>query len=165
MEATAATCSLAETATTRSSAADGDDTVVGTRGDNTLYGGAGNDVISGGVDNNTMHGGDGDDVIQAIWGTNEIYGDAGNDWIDVAGSATITGGEGNDTFSLSSGGGNVLITDFQEGDRLLLTPGSKGGVGLSVSYQGENTVINYGATVITLEGAHLSLEDIQKMQK
>ncbi|CAM5303654.1 calcium-binding protein [Thauera mechernichensis] len=76
-------------------------------GSNKLYGGAGHDLLLGGDGDDVLNGGDGDDYL-----------------IGGLGSDTLTGGAGADTFVFVGrdgldGSGNV-ITDFEEGDRILI---------------------------------------------
>ena len=72
-------------------------------GDDTVYGGAGNDMIDGGAGNDTLKGMDGDDMLD---------GGAGNDM--------LTGGAGNDTFQIDANAGHDMITDFRDGDMIML---------------------------------------------
>lgn len=77
-------------------------------GANTLDGGAGNDLLFGGDGDDTLRGGAGDDYL-----------------IGGLGANTLTGGDGDDTFVFtgrgpSFDGTRTIITDFEEGDRILI---------------------------------------------
>ena len=81
-------------------------------GSDTLVGGSGNDQISGGK---------GDDFILGDSGSDNLSGDEGNDTlIGGLGSDVLHGGLGSDIFLHSAGDGQDTITDFQNGDRLVL---------------------------------------------
>ncbi len=83
-----------------------------TPGSDTLVGGSGNDQISGGK---------GDDFILGGSGNDNLSGDEGNDTlIGGLGSDVLHGGLGSDIFLHSAGDGQDTITDFQNGDRLVL---------------------------------------------
>jgi large repetitive protein len=81
----------------------GNDTLVGGSGDDKISGGAGNDLLIGGSGNDTLYGGTGNDIL---------IGGLGND--------VLHGGLGSDIFLHSAGDGQDTITDFQNGDRLVL---------------------------------------------
>lgn len=63
-----------------------------------------NDTLSGDSNANILTGGSGDDTLYGAGGTDTLYGGDGNDFLvdDLAGAATITAGDGNDTISLTS---------------------------------------------------------------
>ncbi len=83
-----------------------------TPGSDTLVGGSGDDQISGGK---------GDDFILGGSGNDNLSGDEGNDTlIGGLGSDVLHGGLGSDIFLHSAGDGQDTITDFQNGDRLVL---------------------------------------------
>ena len=79
---------------------------------NPISGGSGNDTLYGlsGNGNDTLLGGDGDDYLSSVGGADSLDGGGGNDKLvfDVSASyggdpnnLTLSGGEGNDTLSLS----------------------------------------------------------------
>lgn len=94
---------------------DGDDTLSDVEGKNEMDGGAGNDtIISGAEGESLIWGGAGNDRITVTKGSGRFNGQSGDDTIEfnlggLAPSAPFKvvgdGGEGNDTFVLSSGGG------------------------------------------------------------
>lgn len=79
--------------------------IVGSSRGDTITTGAGNDYIWGDAGNDTISGGDGHDYIAGGLGKNNL-----------------TGGGGNDTFVIdaSGGRGRTYVTDFSEGDRIVL---------------------------------------------
>ncbi|MEM9580499.1 MAG: Hint domain-containing protein [Pseudomonadota bacterium] len=100
----------------------GDDTILGGDGDDVITdsggsgsqdsidGGAGNDTISGGLASDTITGGTGADVIDGQAGADSVDGGAGNDTISVSQGDTVTGGEGEDYFTLQDTGDTGTIT-------------------------------------------------------
>ncbi len=93
-------------------------------GNSYAFGGDGNDsLVTGGnqYEYTTLDGGAGDDYISNVNIRTSISGGAGNDSIsnDSNTSAlTIYGGTGDDTITLSNGGGNVV--QYNSGDGLSL---------------------------------------------
>lgn len=109
-----------------------------------LYGGAGNDLIfadplfSGSPSDSwavltnglpdVLYGEDGNDLLVGGGGNDKLYGGTGNDvLIGGYGDDTLTGGEGQDIFvfntdrtGLKVDNGIDKITDFSEGDQILL---------------------------------------------
>ena len=61
--------------------------------------------------------------------------------------------------------GNDTLTDFQNGDRIVLSGFADHSGDLSVEHTGGNTVITYGDTTVTVQGAALTEEQIRNMQK
>ena len=127
----------------------GDDSLVGNGGDDTLKGGKGNDILIGGPDNDYLDGGKGSDFLKGGAGDDTLVGGPkkdslhggrgddtlkggkGNDFLKGGngGNDILTGGKGEDLFifgPLSDGwylghdGGHKIITDFEEGDRIML---------------------------------------------
>ncbi len=109
------------------------DTIYGGAGDDILRGGDGNDLLIGGAGNDTfdestnangddtIDGGDGDDRIYDFVGTNVLRGGNGNDI--VAGSGTLFGGAGNDSFIyLASGPSADVVYGEAGGDIFTLVP-------------------------------------------
>jgi Ca2+-binding RTX toxin-like protein len=88
----------------------GNNYVDGGDGDDSIFGGEGNDILAGGAGNDTIFGGDGDDVLFGGEGADYIQGDdstAGNENVDgniyfVTSDDAIIGGDGNDTFVITS---------------------------------------------------------------
>ena len=86
--------------------------LTGTPGSDTLVGGSGNDQISGGKGDDFILGGSGNDNLSGDEGNDILIGGLGND--------VLHGGLGSDIFLHSAGDGQDTITDFQNGDRLVL---------------------------------------------
>ena len=96
----------------------------GTDNGESLSGGPGNDTLSGLSGNDTLFGGDGNDILQ---------GDDGNDILEGGlGIDALTGGNGADIFRFTSPndfsasgdyyyGNGDSITDFGDGDQILIT--------------------------------------------
>ncbi len=157
------------------SGGDGNDRLMGGDGDDRLSGGAGNDRLEGGEGNDTLVGDAGDDVLIGYHGQDVLSGGEGNDalmgydgndaLIGGAGDDRLSGGSGNDTFVFGQGDGRDTITDFSQGDTIKLDGFGQHSGDLSVAHQGNDTVITYGQTTITVQNANLSEDDIRNMQK
>lgn len=70
----------------------------------TIVAGAGDDVVNGGTAADSIDGGLGNDVLDGKGGNDTIHGGAGNDTISalVAGTVSITGGEGDDLVNVGT---------------------------------------------------------------
>ena len=127
----------------------GDDSLVGNGGDDTLKGGKGNDILIGGpgddyldggkgsdrllggTDDDTLVGGPKKDYLMGGRGDDTLKGGKGNDILSGGngGNDILTGGKGEDLFIfgpladgywLGNDDGHKIITDFEEGDRIML---------------------------------------------
>ena len=91
----------------------GIENLTGTGFADTLIGDDGNNVLKGGAGCDTLIGGDGDDVIIGGIGDDNISGGSGNDTLvfEDFENSTIDGGDGVDTFDLSSffATGSILL--------------------------------------------------------
>ncbi|MBP0494153.1 calcium-binding protein [Pararoseomonas indoligenes] len=181
----------------------GHDEVYGDAGDDAIFAGAGNDFAAGGAGNDYIEGNDGDDVILGEAGTDALTGGAGNDIVvggdgadnlqGDAGDDTLIGGfsdraadsafggEGNDTFSWSPGGGNdyfdggngrdaltisgMTMAQLQQGLQVY-TPGlqllenSAGGVSF-VNSQGQPQSFS---GQLTIGGETLRFDNVERLQ-
>ena len=117
----------------------GDDLLLGGPGDDSIYGGEGDDSIFAGPGNDLLRGGAGDDFLYSFAGQDTLFGDTGNDFLialdgpDQPGQPdqlfggfgndtlvgddgdTLTGGPGENVFSVVAYDGSedpVIITDF-----------------------------------------------------
>jgi glycerophosphoryl diester phosphodiesterase len=109
-------------------------------GDDILFGGAGNDSLSGKGGSDRLLGEAGDDLITGDDGDDLLRGGLGND--------TLTGNQGSDTFVLALGDGLDTIQDFEVGEDLIgLAEGLAFG-SLSISIQGDNTLISDGGEIL-----------------
>ncbi len=125
--------------------------------------GTGNDlrnVIKGNDAENVLEGNGGNDRLFGNGGDDELFGGAGRDILDGGdGLDMLTGGSGRDRFILSSGYGDDMITDFQDGqDRLQLVEGLTF-ESLTIEAMGFNyTAIRLDYEILaTLEGVDASL--------
>ena len=80
----------------------------GTSGDSNT----GDDIVHGGDGNDTIYGGAGMDTLMGMDGDDMLMGGDGDDM--------LTGGAGNDTFKFDAADGEDTITDFQQGDMIML---------------------------------------------
>jgi uncharacterized delta-60 repeat protein len=97
------------------------DTVSGNNGDDIIYGDRGNDLLDGNVANDIVNGGEGNDTLDGGEGDDQLFGDAGDDVLfGAGGNDTLTGGEGQDQFILTPGSGSNLITDFTDGEDVIV---------------------------------------------
>ncbi len=92
----------------------GDDTLTGSTAANTLLGGDGNDTLNGGTGNDTLNGGAGNDrVVQTVNAnqtlTNTLATGTGNDTLVSIEEVILTGGAGNNTFTVSGWTGTATI--------------------------------------------------------
>ena len=101
-----------------------------------------------------------DNVMVGSSASDEINGAAGADVIDgAAGNDTLSGGSGNDTLTGGAGSNIFLdsssnldgdtITDFQAGDRIVITDASLADFSFSLS----GTTLNYSGGTLTLQRA------------
>ncbi|SEO48728.1 type I secretion C-terminal target domain (VC_A0849 subclass), partial [Duganella sp. CF517] len=89
----------------------GDDTLAGTEQDDQLFGGAGNDILNDAGGNDLLDGGDGNDDLYGGAGRDTLLGGAGDDGLSVyLGVQLADGGAGNDVFYSGIGGGIVTGT-------------------------------------------------------
>lgn len=123
---------------------EGGDWVIGGKDHDELYGGPGNDLVYGNLGNDIVYGGLDDDGVLGGQGNDFVYGQEGNDTVSGdRGDDQVWGGSGADLFLGFSGANYDRIHDFNysEGDRIRL----EGVTSYSVSQQGADAVINYGA--------------------
>jgi Ca2+-binding RTX toxin-like protein len=113
----------------------GDDSLMGDLGNDTLIGGAGNDTGFGGQGNDLLNGGDGNDVLSGDFGTDTLVGGAGNDlFILRTGTAAPTVAQAD------------IISDYQVGVDIIGLTGNLTPAGLTVTTQGNSTVLSITAT-------------------
>lgn len=137
----------------------GNDTISGEAGDDFLRGGKGNDLINGGFGNDIINGNLGDDILNGDAGNDFLRGGRGNDaliggdgndfLVNDADNDTLTGGNGADTFVLSTSdiatlllnNDTDIIVDFKpgEGDRIGIATSNLSTV--SFIQSGNNTLI------------------------
>ena len=128
----------------------GNDTLTGGTDDDWLKGGPGNDYLDGGKGSDILRGDDGDDEMFGGRGKDRMMGGSGDDVLKGGrgndhlaggfnmggGDDTLTGGPGKDRFIFGPlkdedgyvlvwDDGHKIITDFERGDRIILTPGEE----------------------------------------
>jgi hypothetical protein len=140
-----------------SSAANGNDHLVGGPSDEVLQGGAKNDHLSGGLGNDALVGGDGNDKLGGSAGNDLIIGGAGND--------NLSGGAGINTFQFRAGFGKDVITDFSAQDILNLNGlgfASAAAVKAAMVQDGSDAVLRVGKDQIVFQ--HVQASDIELSQ-
>ena len=143
-------------------AGDGADTISGNtlantiwavRGADSLHGVSGNDKLYGGADTDFLAGDYGNDTLSGGGGSDTLYGGGGND--------SLVGGGAADTFVyVASSTGADKINGWEDNVDTLQLDDALWGGGLTVQQMldiyghvsGNNTVLNFGATTITLLG-------------
>ena len=84
---------------------------------NTITGNSGANRLIGGSGDDQLYGNDGADILTGGSGGDQLYGNDGADrLIGGIGNNTLTGGAGNDIFSINTGDGRDLITDYTSGE-------------------------------------------------
>lgn len=160
----------------------GNDTLIGGEGaddlrggteDDLMFGGAGNDQLLAGDGEDTLLGEDGDDLMRGeagndtldgAVGADQLFGGAGNDSLIVSANDTVSGGDGDDIFtidqSITDGPGTITITGGEgaetAGDTLVLTglgpvditytggdPASESGTATYFDASGDLVTINF----------------------
>lgn len=112
---------------------------------NVLTGNAGGNRLSGLDGADTINGGGGADSILGGGGADSIVGGEGND--------TLSGGAGNDVFLAGGGSGSDRITDFTDGDKVVVTAGST----YRAAQVGLDTVVSLNTgEQVTLAGVKLT---------
>jgi Ca2+-binding RTX toxin-like protein len=120
----------------------GSDTICGGEGDDTIFGdneviptdassqkdylcgGEGSDLVFGNEDTDRLCGGEGSDTLYGGKGDDTLTGGSGEDWlVGDAGNNTLQGGSGRDYFVLNAGESTDVITDFTQGEDLLVLTG------------------------------------------
>jgi Ca2+-binding RTX toxin-like protein len=132
------------------------DDLFGSYAAETLRGNNGDDTARAGSGNDSIYGGNGDDVLGGDAGNDQLFGDNGNDRLyGGAGDDTLTCGRGADQFVVDNrvDSGHDVITDFAQGDQLLLTQSIGSGtiaIGSGLDLFGTGTLeINNGDSDVT----------------
>lgn len=88
----------------------GSDTITGDAGNDTLSGGSGADTIYGGADNDTLYGGTGADLLYGGSGADSLYGGGGTDSLfGGTGADILDGGDGTDVLDGGSGADQITV--------------------------------------------------------
>jgi|CXWL01.1.fsa_nt_gi microcystin-dependent protein/Ca2+-binding RTX toxin-like protein len=138
----------------------GADTLNGGADGDTLLGEDGSDALFGGTENDYLYGGAGTDTLVGDAGADFLYGGADGDTLSGGAGADVLRGEaGADFFVMTTGGGNDLVVDFQDGIDLI-TVGTADSLGtISIGYFGEGALITFsgGETMFLLGAANGSI--------
>ncbi len=146
--------------------------LTGTSGDDTLIGNASNNILVGSAGNDNLIGNSGDDRLVAGTGTDSLSGGKGDDTLIIdksISSDNLSGGEGLDTLVLHQDTnltgatlngietikGNVTVTIAQSQLSEVRTLD-----GVNVQLSGENTNFVVPATLSLLNGASISLPNV-----
>lgn len=148
---------------------DGNDTMYGGNGSPTsangdrdeLCGGADNDLLFGNEADDKLNGEDGDDTLYGGKDNDTLIGGNGNDYLSGdLGNDLLIGGSGNDRFILTSGKGNDIVDDFQDGKDLIALSGGLTFADLAIAQSGNNTIVSVQSSnelLATLNGIQASL--------
>jgi|GEM_PF-474661 Ca2+-binding RTX toxin-like protein len=140
-------------------AQDGSDFVYGGQGNDTVQAGNGNDYIWGNAGNDWLNGNLGNDRINGGDGDDELYGGQGDDLvIGGVGNNTVTGGLGQDQFVLTTGSSSNLITDFTDGEDLIVLEEGLTFEQLTIETAQNATIVKFNNEILaTLNGVESSL--------
>ncbi|EYD70880.1 calcium-binding protein [Limimaricola hongkongensis] len=133
----------------------GADVLAGGQGHDTLQGKAGTDVLIGNQRRDLLDGGSGDDRLLGNLGRDALNGGDGADTLNGGRhNDMLTGGDGADIFAFrSQKDGDDVVTDFEDGSDLFdFTRTSLEFNDLTIESQGDDAVIRYGDSQITLLG-------------
>ncbi|MGB3404406.1 MAG: cadherin domain-containing protein [Microcoleaceae cyanobacterium] len=135
------------------------DTVSGNDGNDILNGDRGNDLLDGNAGNDIINGGQGDDTLDGGEGNDELIGGIGNDLLFGAGGAdTLTGGEGIDQFVITPTSGSNIITDFTDGEDMIVLEDGLTFEQLTIEASQTNTIVKFNNDILaTLNGVESSL--------
>ena len=123
------------------------DSLLGTTKDDKLSGLQGNDQLIGFTGNDQLRGNQGNDLLMGKTGRDLLVGGDGNDiLVGGKGGDRLIGGKGKDIFVVQNTTGIDQVMDFTDGqDKLMLNNGLKFGQ-LSVTQQGQDTLIAFQST-------------------
>ncbi|MEO1149170.1 MAG: calcium-binding protein, partial [Cyanobacteria bacterium J06638_22] len=113
----------------------GADNLFGGTGKDTLLGSTGDDLLLGLEGGDILRGGSGNDVLRGGIGNDRLSGDQGND--------LITTGEGSDRIFIGTGQGLDRVTDFSDGQDLIILGGIRFEQ-LSIQQLNNNVLISVG---------------------
>jgi Ca2+-binding RTX toxin-like protein len=108
-------------------------------------GGTGADAITGSEDDNELTGGRGADTLSGGDGNDTLVGGRDND--------SLTGGLGEDVFRFLQADGRDVIADFTQGDDLIELREANGLGDLTITQNGADVRIDFGALRITVQNA------------
>ncbi len=148
---------------------EGNDKLLGNAGNDQIVGGAGNDLLRGQAGKDTLGGGAGNDTLEGGKGNDLLIGGAGDDWLKGGagrdrleggrGDDTMTGGAGPDSFVFAARTGTDTITDFDATEDRLIFDGIRA-ADITVSHLGGDTVLQFGADSVVLDGVTVDRGDL-----
>ncbi len=132
----------------------GKDGIVSGGGNDRVNAGSGADLVMAGAGADTVIGGLGADILLGEAGSDRIFGGGGNDTIvGGAGNDILVGDGGADRFVFARGAGQDHIRGFTVGsDKIAIESGAANFAALTITQEGSDTVIRFGAVKITLDG-------------
>ncbi|HEY0130573.1 MAG TPA: calcium-binding protein, partial [Allosphingosinicella sp.] len=167
----------------------GDDRLYGRAGADSIDAGAGDDRVEGGPGADSIQGGDGDDFLDGGHGDDVLHGGAGNDWLDDSnfvdgggrgalhggdGDDTLilfryfaapvethllSGGDGNDRFSVGLAYGGTLIVDGGAGDDRIRLVAQDRGAGAIVTLGAGNDSLEIDGDTLDPADSALRITD------
>ena len=139
------------------------DSLDGGAGNDTIFGDSGNDTLAGGLGNDSLSGGTGDDQISGGAGADTMDGGDGNDAFVVGQGDSVTGGAGDDTFTLTDlaepGSAGITITGGEGRDVIVLGAVHQPGTTVLVG-DGTN---GYNGTLTLLDGSVVTFTGIESI--
>ena len=115
-------------------------------GNISIQGNAEANWVSGNSGNNLLSGGSNNDRLIGLGGDDLLIGGTGND--------VLQGSSGSDTFLFMEGDGLDLILDYSVPDDVIQFEGLIGFDDLTISQNGANVLIAYGADLISVLNAN-----------
>lgn len=136
---------------------EGNDELRGEWGNDTLRGRGGDDVLRGGTGNDLLDGGSGNDTIVAGVGNDTIIGGPGDD--------VMMGNQGRNTYVFGPDDGNDIIMDFDPDADSFEFSGNAELTKSSFQKTGDDTVVTFGKTTVTLKGVKLTARQIKRLME
>ena len=107
-----------------------------------MFGGSDRDVLFGGFGNDRLYGEEGRDVLSGGLGNDWLRGGSGND--------RLTGGAGKDKFSIDTGSGRDIITDYKSGEDKIELLGNLTESELAIRQVGSDVKIKYEGDLMAI---------------
>lgn len=145
------------------------DSLSGGAGDDMIWGQTGDDTLDGGAGDDTLDGGAGNDRITGGAGADRIDGGAGNDQIAFGTGDTVTGGDGDDVFTLTdfadSTTGTITVTGGEGGETTgdVLNLNGLGSVGQITYTNTDDAAGGLSGTVTLFDGSVLNFSEIEQV--
>ena len=130
---------------------DGNDLIYGDGVANYLYGETGNDRLYGRDGYDRLYGESGNDRLFGGDGNDILFGGAGNDFLKGGlGNDQLTGGAGRDKFSINTGTGRDVITDYTSGEDKIKLLGGLTEDDLTIREVGSHVKIQYEEDLLAI---------------